>query len=169
MPFNSSTKIPKDFQSNFLKNSRNKTNLNIFLAENLLAHDFRKVLFISLNNEIRSYYTSVSAINLNFSAVQEEADTKIVAHVKSCILDVLKKIVVKTVDTDVVALLLSNTSSFQIQHTIAIEVDFDFGRGRKFFDITKIALKINVEQQLAMRHDFIILRTIKKSMVECME
>ena len=84
------------------------------MAENLLAHDFRKVLFISLNNEIRSNYSSVSAINLNFSAVQEEADTKIVAHVKSCILDGLKKIVVKTVDTDVVALLLSNTSSFQI-------------------------------------------------------
>ena len=115
-PFTEATNIPKDFLSNFLSRSRNKVALNSFLTGKLLAHDFgRAIVFIPVNSEVKCNSTDVSEEVLHIGRTQEETDTKIIVYVKHCLLNGFRNIVVKTVDTDVVTLLLAHL--FSIHHT----------------------------------------------------
>ena len=103
-PFTEATNIPKDFQGNFLRHNR-KVPLNSFLTGKLLTHDFgRVIVFISVNSGVKCNSTDVSEEGLHIGRTQEDADTKIIVHVKHCLLNGFKNIVVKTVDIDVVTL-----------------------------------------------------------------
>ena len=123
-PFTEATNIPKDFQGNFLRHNRNKVALNSFLTGKLLTHDFGgSILFISVNSEIKCNSTDVSEEVLHIGHTQEEADTKIIVHVKHCLLSV-------------VTLLLAHLSL--INSLYEIEVDFNFGKDRRFYKINNI-------------------------------
>ena len=123
-PFTEATNIPKDFQGNFLRHNRNKVALNSFLTGKLLTHDFGgSILFISVNSEIKCNSTDVSEGVLHIGHTQEEADTKIIVHVKHCLLSV-------------VTLLLAHLSL--INSPYEIEVDFNFGKDRRFYKINNI-------------------------------
>ena len=123
-PFTEATNIPKDFQGNFLRHNRNKVALNSFLTGKLLTHDFGgSILFISVNSEIKCNSTDVSEGVLHIGHTQEEADTKIIVHVKHCLLSV-------------VALLLAHLSL--INSPYETEVDFNFGKDRRFYKINNI-------------------------------
>ena len=123
-PFTEATNIPKDFQGNFLRHNRNKVALNSFLTGKLLTHDFGgSILFISVNSEIKCNSTDVSEEVLHIGHTQEEADTKIIVHVKHCLLSV-------------VTLLLAHLSL--INSPYEIEVDFNFGKDRRFYKINNI-------------------------------
>ena len=56
--------------------------------------------------------------------LQEEADTKIIVHVKHGLLSCFRNIVIKIVDTDVLALISANLSMFDEPYKI--EIDFNF-------------------------------------------
>ena len=123
-PFTEATNIPKDFQGNFLRHNRNKVALNSFLTGKLLTHDFGgSILFISVNSEIKCSSTDVSEGVLHIGHTQEEADTKIIVQVKHCLLSV-------------VTLLLAHLSL--INSPYEIEVDFNFGKDRRFYKINNI-------------------------------
>ena len=123
-PFTEATNIPKDFQGNFLRHNRNKVALNSFPTGKLLTHDFGgSILFISVNSEIKCNSTDVSEEVLHIGHTQEEADTKIIVHVKHCLLSV-------------VTLLLAHLSL--INSPYEIEVDFNFGKDRRFYKINNI-------------------------------
>ena len=123
-PFTEATNIPKDFQGNFLRHNRNKVALNSFLTGKLLTHDFGgSILFISVNSEIKCNSTDVSEGVLHIGHTQEEADTKIIVHVKHCLLSV-------------VTLLLAHLSL--INSPYEIEVNFNFGKDRRFYKINNI-------------------------------
>ena len=123
-PFTEATNIPKDFQGNFLRHNRNKVALNSFLTGKLLTHDFGgSILFISVNSEIKCNSTDVSEEVLHIGHTQEEADTKIIVHVKHCLLSV-------------VTLLLAHLSL--INSPYEIEVNFNFGKDRRFYKINNI-------------------------------
>ena len=99
-PFTEATNIPKDFQGNFLRHNRNKVALNSFLTGKLLTHDFGgAIVFISVNSEVKCNSTDVSEEVLHIGRTQEDAATKIIVHVKHCLLNGFRNIVVKTVDT----------------------------------------------------------------------
>ena len=99
-PFTEATNIPKDFQGNFLRHNRNKVALNSFLTSKLLTHDFGgAIVFISVNSEVKCNSTEVNEEVLHIGRTQEEADTKIVLHVKHCLLSDFRNIVVKTVNS----------------------------------------------------------------------
>ena len=130
-PFTEATNIPKDFQGNFLRHNRNKVALNSFLTGKLLTHDFGgAIVFISVNSEVKCNSTDVSEEVLHIGRTQEDAATKIIVHVKHCLLNGFRNIVVKTVDTDVVTLLLAHLSLLDSPYEI--EVDFIFGKDRIF-------------------------------------
>ena len=130
-PFTEATNIPKDFQGNFLRHNRNKVALNSFLTGKLLTHDFGgAIVFISVSSEVKCNSTDLSEEVLHIGHTQEEADTKIIVHVKHCLLNGFRNIVVKTVDTDVVTLLLAHLSLLDSPYEI--EVDFIFGKDRIF-------------------------------------
>ena len=64
--------------------------------------------FISVKSDIKCNSTNVSEEDLHIGHRQEEADTKINVHVKDCLLNGFKNIIVKTTDTDVITLLLAH-------------------------------------------------------------
>ena len=80
--------------------------------------------------------------------MQEEADTKIIVYVKHCLLNGFRNIVVKTVDTDVITLLLSHRCLLDSPYEI--EIDFNFGKDRRFYKINDICSRITPEKQLAL-------------------
>ena len=148
-PFTEATNIPKDFQGNFLRHNRNKVALNSFLTGKLFTHDFDcAIVFISVNSEVKCNSTNVSEEVLHIGYTQEEADTKIIVHVKHCLLNGFRNIVVKTVDTNVVILLLAHL--FLLDSPYKIEVDFNFGKDRWFYKINDICSRITPKQQLAL-------------------
>ena len=62
-------------------------------------HDFGSaIVFISVNSEVKCNSTDVSKEVLHIGCTQEEADTKIIVHMKH-LLNGFRNIVVKTVDT----------------------------------------------------------------------
>ena len=63
-----------------------------------------------MKSDIKWNSTNVSEEELHIGHRQEEADTKINVHVKDCLLNGFKNIVVKTTDTDVITLLLAHLS-----------------------------------------------------------
>ena len=63
-----------------------------------------------------------------------------------------RNIAVKTVDTDVITLLLARLSLRKIE----IEADFNFGKERRFRKIKDLCSRITPEQQLALMFLFIL-------------
>ena len=151
-PFTEESNIPNDFQSNFLRHNRNKVALDSFLAGKLLVHDFGGAIeFISVNIEVKCNSTDVSEEVLHIGSISEEADMKIIVHEKHCLLSDFRSIVVKTVDADVVTLLLAHLSLLDLPYKI--EVDFNFEKDR-FYKINNICSRITPEQQLALMFFF---------------
>ena len=147
-PFSATTSIPKDFVNNFLNNNRNKMELNLFLTEQLINHNFGNVLlFVSLNHNIRcnNCNPGTPITDLQKGSEQEEADTKIIVHVLNCIPTGFKNVMIKTVDTDVVTLLLAYFPEFELPNEI--EVDLGFGKYRRYYNINKISSQITNEQR----------------------
>ena len=123
--------------------------MNSFLTSKLLTHHFgRAIVFISVSSEFKCNSTDVSEEVLHIGRTQEEADTKIIVHVKHCLLNGFRNIIVKTIDTDVVTLLQAHLSLLDSPYEI--EVDFNFGKDGKFYKINDICSRITPEQQLAL-------------------
>ena len=123
--------------------------MNSFLTSKLLTHHFgRAIVFISVSSEFKCNSTDLSEEVLHIGRTQEETDTKIIVHMKHCLLNGFRNIVVKTIDTDVVTLLLAHLSLLDSPYEI--EVDFNFGKDGRFYKINDICSVITPEQQLAL-------------------
>ena len=109
----------------FLRDDDNKTELFGLLADKLVSHcpPNRMILATSFDRTLCNAdidLTRVSPCN------HEEADTRIFVHVKHAADSGHRKIVVKTVDTDVVVLAISLFQSLQIE-----ELWVEFGVGKQ--------------------------------------
>ena len=97
-PFTEATNIPEDFQGNFLRHNRNKVALNSFPTSKLLTHDFGgAIVFISVKSGVKCNSTDVYEEVLHIGRTQEQAHTKIIVHVRHCLLNGFRNNVVKTV------------------------------------------------------------------------
>ena len=136
-------------KSSFLRHNKSKVVLNSFLTDKLLTYDFGgAIVLISVNSEVKCNSTDVSEEVLHIGGTQEDAATKIIVHVKHCLLNGFRNIVVKTVDTDVVTLLLAHLSL--PDSPCETEVDFIFGKDKRFYKINDIFSRITPEQKLAL-------------------
>ena len=116
-----------------------------------MTHDFGgAIVFISVNNEVKSNSSNVSEEDLHVERTQEEADTKIIVHVKYCLLNGFRNVVVKTADA--VILLLANLYLLDLPYEI--KADFNFGKDRRFYKINDICSRITHEQQLTLMFFF---------------
>ena len=96
-----STKLPSNWQD-FLKDNCNKEKLS-FLTSAVSCHTFpeEKLVIITNGTEVRS--------NQDFSMPQcyhEEADTRMMFHLKNMIENGMQKICLKTVDSDFIVILV---------------------------------------------------------------
>ena len=105
---NDDTVFPKDFLSSFLCNSANKNDLGKYMGSKLISlhveYSNSFVLCVTMDDSILSSPNTIEPSTIGSTA--EEADQKLVKHVLHCIDENYKKIVVHSIDTDVLVLLI---------------------------------------------------------------
>ena len=99
--FDGNSEVSTDFKDNFMKNPKNKENLNDFLTKNFFEiHNTDIIMVITIENGILTNDTTLRADPVISSCSVEKVDQKLVRHMLQCLLTGIKTIVVKTVDTD---------------------------------------------------------------------
>ena len=97
----------KGLPRQLLRHNKNKIVLNSLLLVTLLTHYFADAIaLISMSREVEYNSTEVSEKDLHIGLTEEEADTKIIVHIKYCLLNGCRNSSVKTVHTDLITLLL---------------------------------------------------------------
>ena len=139
--FDGSTLFPNDFTLNFMKNSDNKTKLNLFLAKKFI--EFHKndlqILVITFNDTILSNNEAVlTEESINYCNI-EEADARLVRHCVNLSKQGFKHIVLCTVDTDVLVLVLAYSYNMLEYGAKSIFVKFGTGFNVKFYNVFEIA------------------------------
>ena len=110
--FNDSTAVPANFETDFLTNVTNKTNLNEYLAQNFIKlHDNDKqTIYITYNDTVISNNNNVLNENLITVCTSEEADSQIIRHAINLGVNDYKEVLVETIDSDVVVLSFGYTN-----------------------------------------------------------
>ena len=134
-----------------MKNPKNKEKLYCFLAEKLFQlHNGDTTLVVTKGDGILTN-DSVLESDLSISSCSpEEADQKLVRHMLQCVRSGIQKIVVRTVDSDVIMLL------FAYRHeggnfSSNVFVWFGTGTNTTFYNINGIALGLGEETCKALR------------------
>ena len=107
--FSLESPFPKDFVKDFMKNIKNKEKfydlLISFLHEKSLLLD-RKYIFTNRRKVIPNHISEMEDCS------QLQADYRIVLHIVSAILEGLKRVVVRSNDTDVLIILIQYYNNF---------------------------------------------------------
>lgn len=108
----SDVRLPGNW-SEFLRVDANKTDLFIFLADQTASIQCEeKICIFTIDRDILSNSTpDTSRIS---PCTQEEADTWLLLHASDCAKDEHKKLMIRTVDTDVVVLAISLLPSLEV-------------------------------------------------------
>ena len=123
----SSAPVPRNWHD-FLRSDDNKTGLFSFLAQKLSETELplSKHVIVTLDTDVLSSDTNYNTSGLS-PCTHEEADTRILLHVADCVRAGHERVIVRTVDTDVVVLCIA----FQ-QKTSCKELWVAFGTGKHF-------------------------------------
>ena len=121
------SKIPGNWQS-FLRLDDNKTELFRFLANFSMEISTEKIIVSTLDSSVLSKHP------IDFSLVSpsdhEEADTRMLLHAKEASNSGMKKISIRTVDTDVVVIATGMFTKLELD-----ELWISFGTGKNFRNI----------------------------------
>ncbi|KAK3742923.1 hypothetical protein QZH41_015294 [Actinostola sp. cb2023] len=141
-----STRIPSNWHS-FLRVDDNKEELFHLLAEqSVLIHVEGKELYSTYEEKALCSSERHDLSNLE-PCTQEEADTRILLHVLDASLSGHRKIMIRTIDTDVVVLAIS------IFHVISVDelwISYGTGRNFRYLAIHEIATKLGQERSRAL-------------------
>ena len=140
MEVKGNTIIPDNMASTFLPDEQNKiawNNLIVKNCQNPSASTWKKQFcvtnglnYVQTDVGIRYIYTP------DMLNVLEEADNRIVCHIKDMLESGISRISVKTVDSDVVVILLSFVSTFfDINTNLELYIDFNTGTNRRNISI----------------------------------
>jgi len=127
----SSAPVPRNWQE-FLRNDENKTALFCYLADQMCIKPIPngKVLVSTCGEMVKSTQCSFDASNLQ-PCTHEEADTRMLLHAADIVRAGFDKVVVRTVDTDVVVLAIAFHDKIK-----CTELWIAFGTGRHFRHIS---------------------------------
>ena len=101
----------------------------------LLPHNSNKAVYVTSGQSVINVATSSGMMNCN----HEEADTRIVVHILHALNQGMQSIKVRTVDTDVVVILVGAFFDLlQNQPTAKIWVAFGMSKNYRFYDINAI-------------------------------
>ena len=111
-PVLNNTTMPKNWAS-FLRNNTNKKELFCFLAEKLAAQNIHgKEIYTTYLDKVLSTSEFKDEID---SCNHEEADTRMILHAAHAAVHEHNKIVLRTVDTDVLVLAVANIQHLQLR------------------------------------------------------
>ena len=106
--FEDHTKFPKNLREDFLRNSQNKEDLNRSLAEKIISlHSGSQTVVVTYDKSILSNDNNLITAERINNCTAEEADPRLVRHAMHCAEKGFHNIVVRTIDTDVLVLLIS--------------------------------------------------------------
>ena len=147
--FDENTKFPSDFKDNFLKSNNNKERLNHFLADKFseIHHGVTK-LTVTKGSDILTNDETLSGPLISYNSA-EEADQKLVRHMLQCVKSGIKNIVVRTIDTDVLILLLAYRH-FAGNFDSKIYAWFTVGKNVSFYDVYKLAVHLGEKKCQAL-------------------
>ena len=137
--FDDNTKFPGDFRDNFLKNSSNKEKLSAYLAKKLMEfHTGEKTLVVTTDDHIDTNNSILASETIINSNTAEEADQKLVRHMIQCVQSDMAKVVIRTVDSDVVIQLLAYRHRAGNFHS-KVFVCFVAGKNTTFYNINDVS------------------------------
>ena len=132
------TKLPGKWMD-FLRDSENKKELFAFITSKVAEFTFQpgKAVYITSGE----YVVSVGSGNPGMlECNHEEADTRIVVHIVHALQQGMKRIEVRTVDTDVIAILAGAYFKLALAYPLA-DIWVAFGKGR-FYSINYICASL---------------------------
>ena len=135
--FKEDDNLPKDFASEFLLNDQNKIKLNQMVCEcasNPLFWNWDGEIVITRGTRVWSRSDGVNDLaEMKWDdGIHEEADNRMVCHMKDILYRGFTSIQLRTVDTDVVAILLGFMPQFlEFNEDVVIIVDFGTGNNRR--------------------------------------
>ena len=138
-----STEIPFKMAESFLRNSENKNRLNEYLAEKLLElHQSDQMLVVTYKNTSLTSEPSCLELDQHLPVrpcEAEEADQRLVRHTLNLVLNGYESILVRTIDTDVLVLLISHIGQIELGdvNIYAYLINSD-----KYYDIRGIIHKL---------------------------
>ena len=130
------TKLPRDWAS-FLKDLSNKLELFHFLSEKIngIRCPEDKCMYITQGENV----LPSSPLNVMEKCNHEEADTRILVHIKDAISKGAKNVLVRTVDTDVIVLLVGHFHELKsLQSSLLVWVAFGMGKSFRHYSINAI-------------------------------
>ena len=134
------TELPFKMAENFLSNSENKDKLNEYLAKKLLElHQSDQMLVATYKNTSLVSQTSCSELDQHVPVrpcAAEEADQRLVRHTLNLIHNGYKNILVRTIDTDVLTLLISHISQLELGDDVNVHAYLI--NSDKYYDIKTI-------------------------------
>ena len=138
--FTEDTPLPKNMTEDCLMNSRNKNHFNEFLAKKFYElYQGDQIFIVTYRDGVlykpateQIYNTNVSIANCQ----SEEADQRLIRHVLHCVSsEIYKRIVVRTIDTDVLVL---RVSYLNLSNDNPIEIYAQMINSHLFYDIGKL-------------------------------
>ena len=112
--FNDDTEFPANFASDFLRNSDNKREFYPYVVDKIISKsEYDEKIVVATRNEqtVTNYKANILGVSIP-DCSHIEADTRIILHVLNCIHSGIQNIIVRSVDTDVVILLIAYMQFF---------------------------------------------------------
>lgn len=144
---NGSTNLPVNWQQ-FLRIDANKAELFSFLAQHITTIDATEEIVTTQGEEV---YVSVQRDTSRLSPCNhEEADTRMILHVADAIHEGYKKILLRTVDTDVVVLAVAAAAKLSTISDLELWVAFGTGKHFRYIPVHEIAACIGPQRSEAL-------------------
>lgn len=132
--------VPKNW-SEFLKNDENKKELFSFLSQFLNRQEYAVKVVTSYNEKVLC--TQPANLQALMPCSHEEADTRMILHAANGASEGCMKILIRTVDTDVVVLAVHFVSRIPCERLL---VAFGVGKSFRFLDIKAYAEQLGPEK-----------------------
>ena len=130
------TRIPSDFKHDFLTNSKNRDDLQIYLAKmfDAFSSNEKKVVAAN-NNSILSNFDNMKYKEHIAYWTIEKTNQRIIRHVINCAKNNFQNIVICSADTDVSVLLKSLLPLIQKIKSCNINCKFGIGYNQRYYNV----------------------------------
>ena len=141
------TVIPKNW-AGFLRNSDNKKELFCFVAEKISKFNSgSKEIYTTHLDDVLTAHGPDHYIDEIKPCNHEEADTRMLLHVAHATKHVHQRVSIRTVDTDIVVLAITQ---FQHLHISELWIEFGIGKQYRFIPAHLVALSMGPEKASAL-------------------